>query len=101
MSQLNQIKATQKRSQYARHGYEEILPFELWLNTRLAGMQKDGATVKACKVNEVLYIQITWKGQQPKVFTDSDFREEYADTYLAAHGLNCKLPFEENVGVTV
>ena len=85
-------KATQKRSQYHRHGRDEVLPFVDWMNARLRGLQKAGATVKTCTVSGIYFIQITWGKAEPKVYTESDFMVEYEDTYLASFGLNCKIP---------
>jgi len=94
---------TQKQNKSVQHRVRnnstQVLDFIPWLKTRLAGMRDDGATVRCCEKKGILYIELTWPGKTPNVFTADEFQDEYEEVYLASFGLNCQVPFEENAGI--
>lgn len=101
MTELSRIKATQKRSQYARYGKIEVLDFKDWLPGRIADLKAQGAEVLKRNNNGIMEFKITWEGGQPGIFTENDFRDQYEEEYLSRFGLKCSLPFEENAGIGI
>jgi len=83
-----------------RNQHTKVLDLRPWLvEIRLPLLKQAGAKIRVCEVESVLYVELTWEKQKPRIFTEEDFRVEYKDTYLAMFGLNCEIPFEEGAGI--
>lgn len=83
-----------------RNQSTQVLDFRPWLlNIRLPLLKQAGAKIRVCEFENVLYVELTWDKQKPRIFTEEDFRVEYKDTYLASFGLACECKFEENAGI--
>jgi|GEM_PF-2107230 len=100
---LNIIKAKQKRSQYARHGYNEVLDFDDWCPLRIAEMREKGFVIKSFELKGVKMIGLKEGAGKPFYLTEEQFFDElnkqFKEEYLALFGLACEVPFEENVGI--
>lgn len=103
--QERNAKATQKRSQYARHGYEEVLCFDDWYPIRIQDMKRKGFDIRSKEIrgNTIIGIQIGCG--KPIILTEIEFfaelEKQYKEEYLATFGLACEIPFEENAGLVV
>ena len=103
--QERNAKATQKRSMYAKHGYDEVLEFKDWYPIRIRDMKKNGFDIRSKLINGVRIIGIQEGCKKPIILTEEQFLNElnnqYHEEYLSLYGLNCKLQFEENAGLVI
>lgn len=98
-------KATQKRSQYAKHGRKEVRDFDEWKPIRIQEMREKGFVIRTFDLKGVKMVGVKECGKMPVYMTEVQFLDElynqYTEEYLARFGLNCKIPFEENAGLII